>query len=316
MSLKGARIGILLLALACQNGNDPQIRRTHPAGTIVAATVLTGRPYAAAVTPSGGALVGLLDNATLASTVLPDTSFGGTIPVGSVPTDIALDRNGTVAYVANQFDNDVQAVTAKTGAPIRVYPVSGNPLSVAAAGDGGSIFVTTNVDSIYRIATSSGAVLARRATDGSAAQSLVVDDASGRVYVSTRAAGTILELNASDLSLSRRFSPGGLTQEAGLVKGELWVANENGFVTIISLASGDTTHVNVAGQAWGLAVTPDEQQVWVGLLDVGVVKVIDVSSRQVVSTIRTSGRPRRIRFTATGDEAVIANEAGWVNVVK
>lgn len=314
----GLVMGALAFTAGCRNTNEPNGGSTHPAGNIVATTTLAGRPYPVAITLEGRALVGQLDKGTLANSVLPDTLFAATFAVGSVPTDVSLSLDGSVAYVANQYDSDVQALSANTGASIATYPVHGYPFSVAPGADGASIIVTTNVDSVFRIHASTKQVLARSATDGTAAQSLVVDRNANRVYVSTRAAGTILELNADELSLVRRFSPGGLTQEGGLVsrRNELWVANENGFVTIVSLSSGAMSQVDVGGQAWGLAVTPDQAQVWVGLLDLGVVKVIDVDSRQVVATIHTGGVPRRIRFTATGDRAVIANESGWVNVVQ
>ncbi|HEX2781872.1 MAG TPA: YncE family protein [Gemmatimonadaceae bacterium] len=198
------------------------------------------------------------------------------------------------------------------------FAVEGNPFSVAPSRDGAAIFVTTNVDSVYRIELGDRRVSATQGTDGAAAQGLDVDRATGRLYVSTRAAGTVLELDPRTLAVIRRFAPGGMTQEPAVASGsrELWVANERGPVSVISLATGEVSEVNVDGATWGLAVTPDEQQVWVGLIEDGVVAVIDRASRQVVRRIATRGRPRRIRFTRAGDVAVITNEQGWVTIVR
>ena len=164
----GLGASVLLVAAACHNSNERPFATTHPAERIVATRRLEGRPYPVAVTPSGRALVGRLDDAVLASGVLPDTSFGTDFPVGTIPTDIALDPAGRVAFVTNQFDDEVQALNAETGESLGRYHVRGNPFSVAVANDGGSIFVTTNADSVFRISTSTKQVIG--ATEPSSAR--------------------------------------------------------------------------------------------------------------------------------------------------
>ena len=48
----------------------------------------------------------------------------------------------------------------------------------------------------------------------------------------------------------------------------------------------------------------------------GRVAVVDVVSRAVMRTIPVAGVPRRIAFSATGLHALIANEMGWVDVLR
>jgi YVTN family beta-propeller protein len=54
----------------------------------------------------------------------------------------------------------------------------------------------------------------------------------------------------------------------------------------------------------------------VGLVFDGRVVVIDRGTLSVCATIDTGGKPRRIAFDRTGRLAIIANEAGWVDLVR
>jgi DNA-binding beta-propeller fold protein YncE len=48
---------------------------------------------------------------------------------------------------------------------------------------------------------------------------------------------------------------------------------------------------------------------------VGKVMIVRRATHQVITSMATGGSPRRIAFTADGRHAVIANNAGWVDVV-
>ena len=43
---------------------------------------------------------------------------------------------------------------------------------------------------------------------------------------------------------------------------------------------------------------------------------LDRPTLRVFGSLDTGGKPRRIAFDATGRTAVIANEAGWVDLVR
>ena len=291
---------------------------THPAGIIVSSRFVGARPYAAAVTPSGRMLVGLLDDGFVVTEVFPDTGFLQGMAVGSVPTDIGLNAAGDLGFVANQYDDNIQEFSTSVGQSLRLIPVTGDPFSVVSDASGSTIYVTTNTNFLYKINVATSAVQAQLNTDGNAAQSLTFSPVSGLLYVSTRDGGTVLEVNPPTLTVVRRFSPGNRTQEVAVTKDgrELWIANEGGFVTVVTLATGASTNLLVGGQLWGLAISPDQQQVWVGSLNEGVVKVINRSAKTLGAPIAVGGRPRRIRFSPFGARAVVANEAGYISVIK
>jgi YVTN family beta-propeller protein len=304
--------------VACSDQGPKGEKPTHPAGIIVSNRTVGFRPYAAAVTPAGRMLVAQLDNGMMVTEVLPDTTFDESMAVGAVPTDIGLNAAGNLGFVANQYDDEIQVFNPNIGQTVGYVQVSGDPFTVVSDASGSTIFVTTNRDSLYKITVSNSFVQARLSTDLNTAQSLAFSPVSGLLYVSTRDGGTVLEVNPATLAFVRRFSPGARTQEVAVTKDgrELWIANEGGFVTVVTLATGASLDLPIGGQLWGLAISPDQARVWVGSLDEGVVKVIDRATKAAGAPIAVGGRPRRIRFSRLGEYAVVANEYGYISVIK
>jgi len=68
--------------------------------------------------------------------------------------------------------------------------------------------------------------------------------------------------------------------------------------------------------AFDVAVTADNKQVYVSTLADGKLYVFDLGSRTIVDSVMTGGSPRYIGFDAGGATAVIPNESGWVNFLR
>jgi YVTN family beta-propeller protein len=125
-------------------------------------------------------------------------------------------------------------------------------------------------------------------------------------------------VDPSGPSILRTFAMGGMPQGLALSADgtELYVANQAGWLGVFSVASGTRLDsIALDGAAFGLARSPDNQVLYVGLYDAGGVVVVNRATRQVIKTLVTGGTPRRIAFTADSRHAVIANEDGWVDVV-
>jgi len=73
--------------------------------------------------------------------------------------------------------------------------------------------------------------------------------------------------------------------------------------------------VALAGGGEGLALNGDGTKLYVGLVFAGAVQVVDRRTRAVVGTIVTGGVPREIGADSNG-RMVVANEAGWVDIVR
>jgi YVTN family beta-propeller protein len=99
---------------------------------------------------------------------------------------------------------------------------------------------------------------------------------------------------------------------------ELFVADQTlQKVDVFSLGTGaKLASIPVGGNAWGMAMTPDQSQLYVSLLSQGEVAVIERATRTVVQRIATGGTPRRIVFNQAGTIAVVANEGGYVTYIR
>jgi YVTN family beta-propeller protein len=290
----------------------------HPEGVVAATTSLDNRPFGVAVSGNGDVLVTRLDAATVARGTLPSTALGTSIGVGSVPTDVEVDRTGTYAYVTNQLSSNVGVIDLATGTQATTIPVSGDPFRVVLSPDGASLFVTGNADSLFIVDVASRTIVARLAV-GLDANGLVADYTGRRLYVSNQSDGTVAEVDLTTNTVVRLLQIGGHPQELVLSPGGtlLFVADETGTVQVWSLRKGTKRgEIAVPGGAFAMAVSPDWRQLYISSSLGGAIYMIDWKTGATLNTVATAGMPRRIAFTADGSTAVVANEAGWVDFIQ
>ena len=140
---------------------------------------------------------------------------------------------------------------------------------------------------------------------------------SARTFVATRSAGVVLELEAKTLERLRSFRVHGYAQGLVADAAELYVANESGWMDVLHLDTGDVVaSLRLDAGAYGLDLSPDAQWLFVTLPSVGRVAIISRTSLRQVHTIQAGGTPRHTAFTPDGRTAVIANEGGWVDVLR
>jgi DNA-binding beta-propeller fold protein YncE len=98
---------------------------------------------------------------------------------------------------------------------------------------------------------------------------------------------------------------------------ELYIASEAVGLEVLNLASG--THEPVSGVgvgAVGLALSPDEQVLYVTRPPAGELVIVDCVSRQVVKTLSFLSRPRNVAFAANGRVALVTGERGVVYFIR
>ncbi|MDH3457323.1 MAG: YncE family protein [Gemmatimonadota bacterium] len=290
---------------------------THPAGTIQATTPVTARPFGIAIGRGGHVYVTRLDPGAISWSVLPQTDLSGTITVGSEPTSVAFAPSGTRAFVANQFSSAVGVISVLAAQQTALVPLAGNPFYVLASKDGANVYATLNSNFLSVIDANLGSEVARLPV-GDAPNGLALHPTEPRLFVTAFFGGTITEVNTDTRQVTRTLAPGGTLQ--GIVaapEGDvLYVADEGGDLKVVDIATGGVTQVPGASGGFGLALSPDGRQLYMGVPSTGIVRVIDRASRTVVGTITTGGVPRRIAFDYFGGWAAIANESGWVTFVR
>lgn len=283
-------------------------------------TLLTGSPFGTAATRLGAVYV-LRHTGDLASRFnLPDTTVVASLGIVGDPTYVTFDSAGTTAYVTSQFGQRVLVINAATNTVVDSIPTTGNPDIVRVSPDNHSIWVSTNVDSLYQFDRSNKTILARYGLPLIPNGIAFSPTNDSLLYVSTLWAGAVVEINYKRKTFGRTFTPGGTTQAVVISQDgeELYVSNESlGEIEIYNLTSGVALPViKTDGPAFDLELSPDGRLLWTSLSGTGVVRAYDRRSRALRYTFVTGGVPRRIAMTPATTEVVVANEAGWVDFIK
>ena len=131
-------------------------------------------------------------------------------------------------------------------------------------------------------------------------------------------AGTVLEVDATSLRVRREFALGGEALDPH-VTGDgrfLFVANGRRGVQILRLTDGRLLRtVQFDGRPVHMAVSPDEQTIYVSQVEGGSIAVVDRASF-TVRFLPTGGRPRGMVLSQGGKLLIVANEAGWVDLLR
>ena len=320
LALAASFVPLVLLA-ACRSSTSTNAGPppTHPSGNTATRILgLGGRPFAVRVARTGDVLVTEQD---LNAAVHLD-SLGtrrDTIGVGHDPGDVVADRAGTRAFVSNFFDGTVSVVDLTSKAVATVVRVSpSNAYRLALNGDESRLYVTSTDGHLYTINTGSQTAGVSAALSGSL-QGIALARAGQSVFV-TSTGGTIWRLDAASLATAKSATLGCAAQDIGLSTddAELYVACENGSVLVVDPTTLATkTTITVSGAApFGLAVAPDNAQLYVSSPTTGVVAIIDRAGRTVLKSLPVSGVPRRVTFNAHGNKAYVANEQNWIDVIE
>lgn len=313
----GPRATALLAAPAGAHGvATAKDRPAHPQGTVAFQIAVPDAPTDIAVSRNHDIFVTRAFAASVSRIDLDSRRVVGSIKVGSNPTRIALGP-GRSAFTTNQFDGSISVLDVLAGSRIVDIPVPGDPAPLVVTPDGRTLYVCTNHDMLYAVSVTTHRVLRDLALPA-ASHHLAFHPRKPSLFVSTRSAGTVMEVELPTLRERRTFETGGQTQALVVAPdgSELYVADEAGAVHIINLESGAlAATVHIPGGAYGLDLTPDGTQLYVAIPRDGLVHVLDRVSRRMLHTIPTQGSPRHTAFAANGRTGLIVNEAGWITVV-
>ena len=278
---------------------------------------LDGAPFGVAIHGSHLAYITRTHAAAVERLDLTTGRFVETIPVGCVPSAITFDATGTRAYVSIQYCDSIAVIDAKSHSPLEFLSVPGDPFPVTLSRNGRILYFTTNEDRLYGLCLATQRIVASVPLPATS-HFMALDSTGGRLYVATRAAGSVLEIDTVHHRVNRTFRLGGQPQGIAVSRDgrTLYVANEHHGLDVVSLPTGQRIGpLSLGGPAIGLALSPDEREVYVALVSTGAVAVVDRASLKLRATLPTGGRPRGMAFDPSGRVLVIANEAGWVDLL-
>jgi len=291
---------------------------THPSGSAAGTPAVASRPFGIAISATGLVYVSRQDVPYLQVTQLPDTGFADSIRVGLDPTDVAFTSTGATAYVTNQASGTVSVIdvaSKQTVDSIATAPY-GTPLRVVVGRDDQHFYVSTDSATILEFSTATNA-----ATQGwvlSGPVNGLVFRPDGGILYATSTTGYLFEITPST-GVARYAQIGGAPQDlaVSLTNDELWIADSAGDVQVLQAATAaPIATVTGATGVFGLTMSPDGTRLYASVPSTGQVLIIDRASRSIGNTLSVGGSPRRIAFDRFGTAALIANESGYVSVVK
>jgi DNA-binding beta-propeller fold protein YncE len=218
--------------------------------------------------------------------------------------------------VSVQYCDEIAVIDTTRHRLIQSIPVTGDPFPLLLSPSGRTLFVTTNEDRLFAVSLQTGRVTGSLGLPATS-HHLALHPAGDRLYVATRAGGSVLEVDLHRFKVLRAFPLGGWPQ--GMVVSpdgtSLFVANEQQGLDAVRLGNGQrvASLANETG-AVALALSPDHCFLYAAHVRAGTVGMIELASLSRRGTLVTGGRPAQIAFDGAG-HAIISNEAGWLDIV-
>lgn len=281
-------------------------------------TELAGRPFAIRVSSKGIVLVTQQDANSVArfqnGATRPDTM----ILTGRDPADVVFNRDGSRAYVSSFLGGGLHVLDVAAARQLSAIRIANNAYRLAMMPDDSRLFVTSTNGWLY-VVDPSGPTKVDSVSLGGALQGLALSR-SGQTLLLTSTNGIVWKLDAATLKVITSVKIPGSLQDVTLSadESEVYVANEKLGVDVLDGATlTRRERLTLPGfEAFGLALTPDDTELYVTSPATGSAKVIDIRTRSVLYTFSLKGAPRRVAFDAAGKTALIANEGGWTDVIR
>ena len=311
-----------------QTGPAPS-DKTHPSLASKDSQPLDAQPFAVAISRNNVVYITQGWNASAVRADLPSSVLSAPFPVGDLPSQVRMSPDGSTAYVEDQDSQTITYIDVATNQIIgqATVPV-GSILNMGLSPDGTRLYALTDFYGVYVIDVNSRAVIAQIPVTktGTLLTGVAFHPFAACMYISARDQAVVSTIDlTTNAVVGQRFVTGGRIQTVAVsLDGSTLYGADIGRSKIVSwnLPSNASSfsETNVGTQinrnAFDIEVTPDNAQLWVSTLYDGKVYVFDRVTGTAVGQVTTGGSARYIGFTTLGDEAVIANESGWVNFVR
>jgi gliding motility-associated-like protein len=268
------------------SGNIPAFTALNPGTTPITAaiTATLATPGLAYTTDQIGDIVNAIDLST--------NSVIATVPVGTLPFDLAITPDDSKIYVTNIGSDNVSVIGTATNTVIATIPVGTAPWNLTIAPDGSRVYVGNyNSGSISVINTASNTVMATFPVEQWPSGMAVSPDGS-LLYLASAYYNNVQVINTSSYTLVATIpvgtSPWGITLSPDGSK--LYVANQTpGNVSVINTATKTVIATIATGKGSGyLSISPDGSKLYVAVFyGSNDVWVINTATNSVVADINT-----------------------------
>ncbi|MEW6735516.1 MAG: YncE family protein [Acidobacteriota bacterium] len=253
-------------------------------------------------------LLTLLLSSASQRVVLADTVVT-TIPVGSIPVEVAVSPNGTRAYVSNTGSSTVSVINTSSNTVIANISVAGGGLQgIAVSPDNSRVYVvSSNSNSVAVINTTSLTVVGT-ITVGPSPIGVTFNASGTLAYVTNFSGPSVSVINVSSSSVIATITvtegPRGVLAIDTLIGPRVYVANAGSFnseITVIDPVTNTVlTTIATTGGPFFLAATPDRSSIYATIPFSNQVVAINTSTNAILAYIGTAGgSPYGVAVSAT-----------------
>jgi YVTN family beta-propeller protein len=205
------------------------------------------------------------------------------VDVGSVPSGVAINPDGTKVYVTNYYSNTVSVIDTSTNTVTATVDTGDCPNGITVSPDGKKVYV-----------------------------------ANGVSYPSNK--GTVSVIDSTTNTVTATVSIGSYPSDIAVTPDGKYVYMaeiNNATVSVIDTSTNAVTaivHVRLCPD--GVAVSPDGEYVYVANSDSNMVFVIDTSTNTVTDSVDVGSIPVDIAITSDGKKVYVTNyESQEVSVI-
>src|SRR5437870_5603115 len=235
--------------------------------------------------------------------------------VGSDPEQFAINKDGKLAFIANEDDASIVIVDLDSGQPRGKIKVSEEPEGVGVNPESGEVYVTCEEKGeVFVIDPDQQRVIAKIDTGGRPRSVAFLPDGS-RAYVACENGGYVAEIDAKSHNLLSKIQlpTGSLPMGTAISKDgkELYVSTGRGnAVAIIDAQKNEVPRspllsargegegeesivamIPVGNRAWGIALDPSGSKLYTANGASNDVSVVDVKSRKELRRIKVGDGP-------------------------
>jgi len=282
-------------------------------------TSLAGQGYGIARTPSGHLLVTLIYSGAVQRISIANPASSITTPIGELPVVIAADKAGQFAYSTHMSGpSSVSVIDVASLTEVANIPIPGEAHSLAISPRGDRVYVTNTTNSVFAVDVASRAIVGT-STVGSGPWGIAfwTTATDSLMYVTARNGRSISEIDMRTGNVVRTIAVTGRPHGIAISPSgsTLYVADDsNGEILFVNRGTGATSTRLSAPGAWGMAMTPDGNTLFV-TTNYGYIVVVDVPSATITKRYWAGSQPREILVMPDGRTAMSANIGGWIDVV-
>jgi YVTN family beta-propeller protein len=244
-----------------------------------------------------------------------DGALVATIPVGSNPTNLAINPSRNEVYVSNFNASEVTVIDAARNTTVARIPVGAKPYGVVFSADGTRAFVSSGGSRTISVIDTTTRAVTREIPGLGNVRGLALSPDGRQLFAVNE--DEIASIAVADTATCRVVAtlPLGGSYPVGLVltpdgKRAYVTVGQNGgpFVAVVDTRRNAVTGVISVGRMPTLpAITPDGRRVYVPNYESASVSVIDTSTDRVVATVATGNGPYAVAMSADGVSAYVSN---------